>query len=108
MALLGLLGQEKNQNAQNQLTAQQQAQMQQVATMLQQQGQNKENQKFTSPWQVAGQWAQALGGQSAQANLGQGYSALNQTQQLTPTNTPTAGPDTGIPGTDNLPWSGGQ
>lgn len=108
MALLGLLGQNQNQNAQNQLTLQQQAQMQQVAQMLQQKGENKDKEQFTSPWQVAGQWAQALGGQQMQNQLGQGYSALNQTQQLTPTNTPTTGPDTGIPGTDSLPWSGGQ
>ena len=108
MTLLGLLGQEKNQNAQDQLTREQTAQMQQVATMLQQAGQNKQDQKFTSPWQVAGQWAQALGGQSAQANLGQQYAAINQKGYPAPS-VPSTGDDVSSNiGADNLPWSGGQ
>ena len=103
---LGLLGQNNPVSPAN-LTAQQQAQMQQVATMLQQKGQNKENEKFASPWQVAGQWAQALGGREMQNQLGQNYATINQ-QGYPASTAPSVGDDVSSKiGADNLPWSGG-
>ena len=64
------------QAAQNQaLTAQQQQAAAGMAQLLQKQGQNQQ-QKFTSPWQVAGQMAQALKGRMMQGGANQQGAAL--------------------------------
>jgi len=58
------------------ITAQEAAQTAELAKILQQHGQ-EQPQAFTSPMQVAGQWAQALAGRAKQAELGPTYAALN-------------------------------
>lgn len=117
---MDLLNPVAQQTAQNQqLTAQQQQQAQELATLLQKKGQNEQAQHFTSPWQVAGQWAQALAGKGKQQGLNQGYAQLNA--QGAPGASPAAPPAAaGIPGqtpatapaapntgnSPQLPWSG--
>src|SRR5258707_14735050 len=59
------------------LSAQSQKQAQEIATLLQTEGQGKGKQPFYSPWQVGGQLAQALAGKLKQGEDNQGYSALN-------------------------------
>lgn len=93
------------QAAQNQtLTAQQQQSAQDMANVLKKEGQSQ-NKQFTSPWQVAGQWAQALSGRMKQAQANQGAAALN-----TATAPGQSGPATpnaaAMPTPSPLPWSG--
>lgn len=74
---LGGLNPAAAQQAQNQtLTAQQQGNAQALAQLLQKQGQSNDG-KFTSPWQVAGQMAQALKGRQMMGQANQGAAALN-------------------------------
>ena len=110
MDLLGALNPTIQQGAANNaLTAQQQKQAQDLATMLQKEGQTQDK-KFTSPWQVAGQWANALAGKVKQNQLNQGYATLNSLDQPGASGVPPAAP----PGTPSpaptvdpsaLPWS---
>ncbi len=93
------------------LSAQSQKQAQEIATLLQTEGQGKGKQPFYSPWQVGGQLAQALAGKLKQGQANQGYSTLNTMEApgqgaapgaapATPPATPQATPQS------NLPWSG--
>lgn len=64
---------QQNQN----LTAQQIAQAQELQSMLQKGGQNTSNTPFTSPWQSVAQVAQSLAGRNAAQNLNQQYATFN-------------------------------
>jgi hypothetical protein len=118
---MDLLNPVAQQTAQNQqLTAQQQQQAQELANLLQKQGQNAQKQQFTSPWQVAGQWANALAGKAKQAGINQGYAQMNaQGAPGAPGGNPAAPgtpPAASVPGQSpatpgaspapQLPWSG--
>lgn len=106
-----------NQAQTSNLTRQQQEQAQQLQNILQNEGQNKQNQKFTSPWQVAGQFAQAIAAKNLQNQINPNYSTLNSqqpygngggaptdnSQPSAPASQPPAQPAPG----QGLPWSGG-
>jgi hypothetical protein len=78
------------QGAQNQqLTAQSQQAQQNMANVLKNEAQKQ--QKMTSPWQVAGQWAQALQGRMKQNQANQGAAGLAGAQNPSGPGTPAAG-----------------
>jgi len=105
MDLLGALNPAPNQaQAQSQLTAQQQAQQQELANLLKKEGQTTG--KFTSPWQVAGQWAQALKGGQMQSQLNPGYQQINKAQPMGDVTPAPAAPTTPAAPPPTLPWSG--
>lgn len=112
---LGGLNPAAAQQGQNQqLTAQSQANAQALAQLLQKQGQTN-NGKFTSPWQVAGQMAQALQGRLKQSQANQQAAALNAkaapagpAAPMVPGQSPAtpAAPGSAPAAPGGLPWSG--
>lgn len=107
MDALGLLNPAPNQAAATgQLSAQSTQQAQDLANLLRKEGQTQG--KFTSPWQVAGQWAQALRGKQMQDQLNPQYTQLQGQQPYGAPDAAAAPPPAGTPAapaTDAMPWS---
>lgn len=70
---------EQRRKSQENLTKQSQEQADFLTKLLLEKGAGKDNIPFTSPFQVAGQWAQALAGRNMMGQNAANYAALNAT-----------------------------